>query len=82
MEKSINSNLRIAYNYSGYKNKLEMDSSEFEKKFDVFASDKIIGMQILTADIMEEILQFKNKIKEDFDIFINNNVIYLRFHCG
>ena len=82
MEKSINSNLRITSNYSGYSNRLEMDSSEFEKEFNVFASDKIIGMQILTADIMEEILEFKKEIKNNFDIFINENNIYLRFHCG
>ena len=59
-----------------------MDSSEFEKAFNVYASDKIIGMQILTADIMEDILEFKNLTKQHFDIVINNNNIYLRFHCG
>ena len=82
MEKSINSNLRITHNFSFHKDKLEMDSSEFEKKFDVFASNKIIGMQLLTPDIMEEILTFKNKTKQEFDIYINENNIYLRFHCG
>lgn len=84
IDKSINSNLRITpnSNFSARKDKLEMDSSEFEKKFDVFASNKIIGMQLLTSDIMEEILEFKNKSKDIFDIFINENNIYLRFHCG
>ena len=82
LDKSINSDLRITPNYYTYKNKLEMDSNEFEKKFNVFATDKIIGMQILTADIMEEILEFKNKTKNSFDIFINQNIIYLRFNCG
>lgn len=81
MEKSINANLRIA-KYEAYKNKLEMDSSEFEKAFNVYTSDKIIGMQILTADVMDDILEFKNKTKKDFDIYINNENIYLRFHCG
>ena len=64
-----------------YNDKIEMDFSEFENNFDVFASDRIIAMQLLTLDIMEELLEFKNKTKEDFDIFINNN-IYLRFNCG
>lgn len=82
MDKSINSNLRIASNYSGYGNRLEMDSSEFEKEFNVYASDKIIGMQILTADIMEDILDFKKKTNQKFDIFINEKNIYIRFHCG
>lgn len=83
IDKSINSDLRISTNYQrGYSNRLEMDSSEFEKKFEVYASDKIIGMQILTADIMEELLNFKNKVKYYFDIFIKKNTIYIRFHCG
>ena len=82
MDKSIKSDLRITYNYSGYKNRLEMDSSEFEKKFDVFTSNKIIGMQLLTADIMEEILEFKKDKKQFFDMYIYNNSIYLRFNCG
>ena len=82
IDKSINSYLRITSNYHSYPKKLEMDSSEFEKKFNVFASDKIIGMQLLTSDIMEELLDFKNKTKYYFDVFINQNTIYLRFHCG
>ena len=83
IDKSINSNLRITSNNDGlYSNKLNMDSTVFEKKFNVYASDKIIGMQILTADIMEEILEFRSRIDRDFDIFINENNIYLRFHCG
>ena len=84
IDKSINSNLRITYNNSGYKNKLEMDSSEFEKNFDVFSSNKIIGMQLLTADVMEEILEFKekNKKKGFFDIYIKENIIFLRFNCN
>ena len=59
-----------------------MDSSEFEKAFNVYASDKIIGMQILTADIMDDILEFKNKAKFNFDIYINEDKIYFRFGCG
>lgn len=85
IDKSINSKLRIAQGYSGFlKNpdKLEMDSSEFEKVFNVYASDKIIGMQILTADIMDDILEFRNKTKDEFDIYINEDKIYLRFCCG
>ncbi len=44
------------------KNKLNMDSSEFEKYFDVKASNSIIGMQILTSDVMEELVDFKNDV--------------------
>ena len=59
-----------------------MDSSEFEKYFDVKASNQIIGMQLLTADVMEELVDFENKTKMKFDIFIKENELYLRFHSG
>lgn len=81
IEKSIKSNLRITMR-SGYANKLEMDSSEFEKIFNVYASNKIIGMQILTADIMNDILEFLNYTENEFDIYINEDEIYFRFHGG
>lgn len=55
---------------------------EFEKYFDVSATNKIIGMQLLTADVMEELIDFENKTNMKYDIIINNNNIYLRFHCG
>lgn len=83
MDKSINNELRIARNSQVLKKqKLEMDSSEFEKYFDVETTDKILGMRILTADIMEELINFKNKTNMDFDIFIKDNCLYLRFHSG
>lgn len=39
-------------------------------------------MQLLTADIMEILIDFQNKNNIKYDIIINNNIIYLRFHCG
>ena len=84
IDKSINSELRIKQNgsYRFSKNRLEMDSSEFEKCFDVSATNKIIGMQLLTADVMEELIEFINKTNMRYDIVIKNNNIYLRFHSG
>lgn len=84
IDKSINSELKIKQNGSFIfgKNKLEMDSSEFEKYFDVSATNKIIGMQLLTADIMEELIDFINKTNIKYDIVIKDSNIYLRFHCG
>lgn len=84
MEKSINSELRIMQNGGMLmqQNRLQMDSGEFEKYFDVKASNKIIGMQLLTADVMEQLIEFENKTNMKYDITINNNNLYLRFHCG
>lgn len=39
-------------------------------------------MQILTADIMEMLLDFLKKYDMNFDVVIKNNIIYLRFHSG
>lgn len=84
MDKSIESELRIMQNGSMFleKNRLKMDSSEFEKYFDVKASNKIIGMQLLTSDVMEELVEFENKTNMKYDISIDKNNLYLRFHCG
>lgn len=84
MDKSINGELRIMQNGAMIleKNRLKMDSSEFEKYFDVESSDQIVGMQLLTADVMEELIEFENKTNMKFDIFIKDNELYLRFHSG
>ena len=83
MDKSINSELRIKQNGVIFnKNRLKMDSQEFEKYFDVVSTNQIIGMQLLTHDIMNSLLEFRKNAKAPFDIFVNNNVIYLRFHVA
>lgn len=83
VNKSINGELKIMQNGQIInKNRLNMDSSEFEKYFDVQASNKIVGMQLLTSDVMEELVEFRNKTNMRYDIFINNNELYLRFHSG
>ena len=82
IEKSIENELQISKNNKSKRNKVEMDSQEFEKSFDVNCTNKIVAMQILTADIMEELISFKKKYKIEYDIYIKNNIIYLRFHCG
>ena len=83
MNKSINSNLFIGANtFIPSKQRLEMDSQEFEKHFDVSASNPIIGMQLLTHDIMELLISFRKLTGIKYDISIYNNVMYLRFHTS
>ena len=83
LDKSINSELRIMQNGTlFFSNKLKMDSKEFEKYFDVKATNPIIGMQLLTADVMEELIEFENNTKMKFDIVIRGEELYLRFHSG
>lgn len=83
LDKSIKTNLRIQRNSSVFgKSKLNMDSQEFEKYFDVLSENQIIGMQLLTSDVMQKLTDFYNTLNYRFDIVINNNIIYLRFHSG
>lgn len=83
LNKSIKNRLVIKNNNTMLKkDRLEMDSQEFEKYFDVSSDNNIIGMQILTADLMELLVNYKKQTEENFDIIIDNNIMYLRFHTG
>lgn len=61
---------------------IKMDMSEFEKIFDVKTDNKIKAMQILTVDIMTEIIELIKTTKVKFEFYINHNKMYVRFHTG
>lgn len=63
-------------------NRLEMDSSDFEKLYDVYTSEGIITMQIFTADIMQMFLDFKENNKMVPELTIKGNKLYIRFNTG
>ena len=62
--------------------RVELDSQEFEKIFDVYCSDKIIAMQLLTSDIMQLLINFQKEMNMEYEITIKNNQIYIRFMSG
>ena len=76
---SIERGISLEANNFKSKAKIEMDSSEFEKYFDVYTGNKIITMQILTADTMELLVDFTKKSKIRPEIIIKNNALYIRF---
>lgn len=81
LDKSINNELLIRDNRKvNSKQSLKMDVEEFEKYFDVSCSSKIVGMQLLTHDFMEKLLDLRINIKVDISIY--NNIIYFRFLTG
>ena len=81
--KSIENELRIIHNRGVLKkNKLEMDSDEFEKYFDVSSTNQIIGMQLLTHDIMDMLVDFRKQLKMPLDILIRDDTMYIRLHVG
>lgn len=85
LNKNLNSCIRIRKNgisLFNKKDKLEMDSGEFEKKFNVYSTDKIIAMQLLTSDIMQMLLDFKEENKITPEMTIEGNRFYIRFATG
>lgn len=81
-ELKIQSDKGILGNIFKGKTKVEMDSSEFEKYFDINAENKIIAMQILTSDVMQMMIEFREQSKIKYEITIKENQIYIRFHTG
>ena len=81
--KSIETELRIGTNRTiSKRERLEMDSDEFEKYFDVSSTNDIVGMQILTHDIMDMLVDFRNQLKMPLDILIRDDIMYIRLHVG
>ncbi len=62
--------------------RVEMDSQEFEKYFDIYSEDKILAMRILTSDVMSMLIDFYNRYNLEYEIVIRNNKIYMRFFTG
>lgn len=81
-EIKVHSNKGKLGNLFSGKKRIEMDSAEFEKYFDVYADDKIQAMQILTSDIMEQMINFITENKIKFEITINQSEFYIRFKTG
>lgn len=86
--KNIKTNLKIRSdkgilgNIFKGKTKIEMDSTEFEKYFDINSENKIIAMQILTSDVMAMMIEFREQSKIKYELTIKENQIYIRFHTG
>ena len=83
--KLVKANIKIRKNKRKILDKntrIEMDSGEFEEKFDVYTTDKIIAMQILTADVMQMILDFQAKTGLRPELTLAGNSIINRFATG
>ena len=73
---------KLPFFSSNDKDKIDLDSPEFEQYFDVFSDNRMLTMQILTLDIMQKIVDFKRKMAMDFEISIINQDLFIRFRCG
>lgn len=59
--------------------KVEMDSGEFEKLYDVYCDNKIVAMQIFTADVMQMFIDLQELEPE---LTIKADKLYIRFKTG
>lgn len=83
--KNINSCVKITLNKTNFfksKQKVDIDSSTFEKYFDVYSENEILTMRILTPDVLNAIVDFTNKAKMKFEITFKNDKIFFRFFTG
>lgn len=87
MNKNINQEIKILrdnketeskkyYNQADANRIINMDAGEFERKFDVIADNGTAAMSIITADIMQMLLELYDEMK--FEIVIKNQYIYVK----
>lgn len=62
--------------------KVKMDSEEFENVFDVYAENRVLAMQIFTADVMVELMRIYSITSNKFEITIDKNKLYIKFDTG
>lgn len=62
--------------------KVEVDDMRFAKYFDVFSKSKVLALEILTHDVMEEMVQYFETNKINFEIVMKENRIYIRYNIG
>lgn len=62
--------------------RVEMESSEFEKNYDVLAEDRLWAMQVINANVIEEFVKMRNFFKKTIQVKVERNKIYFRLYCG
>lgn len=64
------------------KNRVDMESAEFEKYYDVFSKDRQGAMELLSNTSIEILNQIRKAFKKPVNIIVNNNYIFFRIECG
>lgn len=60
--------------------RIEVDSAEFEKRYDLYALDKLNAMEIFTSELIEMFINLKKNYAFELKVF--GNCIYFRYRCG
>ena len=61
--------------------RINLESQEFEKNYDVLADDKIWALQVLNSEAIENFIEMRNFFKKSISIKIRDNEIYFRLSC-
>jgi len=70
------------------KNRIEMESAEFEKYYDVYSNQlksseiRQNAMEILTPETIEEFVKIRNLFKRPINVRVSGNKIYFRIEVG
>lgn len=65
------------------KDRIEIDSSEFEEFYDLITKDKIMALRIFTPEIIEKFNELRREHpKYGFELKLVNDKIFYRFRCG
>ena len=70
---SVNKN-KNRYNNS----RMELEFTEFEKYFDLYADDKINVMRIFTSDLIEEFIRAKQELRLPIEVKASNGELFFR----
>lgn len=69
--------------FGKYNNKrIEIDSAEFEKNYDLYTEDKIRTMEIFTSDLIEKFNNFNRNINTPIQIKTRNGILYFRLRMN
>lgn len=82
LTKNTLSNIHIASNNSMKKftkNRVEVDSTEFEQYYDCLTRDRVDAMRIFTSDLIEKYIEIVRDNKYGFELKIVDNMMYLRY---
>ena len=62
--------------------KVELDSLDFENDFDVYSSDGIFAMRVLTHDLMEDLTKFEQDNNINIELTLKEDKLFIRFFTG
>ena len=71
-----------ARKYKYNKNRIEIDSETFEKEFDLIAKDRVQALRIFTPEVIETIVDLKERIKVNFRVRIEGDKLYIKIDTG